>query len=230
MTVHLAQSSPTAHIAAYDGSSAMVDATRRRVQDGPLSHRISVEQRDLAADCSSLEPFDLVWASHVVHHLPDQIFVLESMRRNLRTGGRLALAEGGLASRCLPWDLGIGEPGLELRLDVAREASFRNLRRSLAGAIRAPGSWPTLLRTAGFNHVSSQTFLMDVPEPLDTVTRSIIIEQLRFDLAHLGSAGLVSAEDVATLTVLLDPESPHFLERRNDMHYLSAVTVHVART
>ena len=230
MTVQLAQASPMAQVLAYDGSSAMVDATRLRLEDGHLSHRISVEQRDLAVDLGSLEPFDLIWASHVVHHLPDQIAMLDSMRRCLRTGGRLALAEGGLPSRTLPWDLGIGEPGLELRLDVAREATFRNLRRNLAGGVRAPGSWPTLLRSAGFSDVSSQTFLVDVPEPLDTSTRSMIIEQLRFGLKHLEPAGLLSAEDTATLTVLLDPESPHFLGNRNDMHYLSAITVHVART
>lgn len=65
--------------------------------------------------------------------------------------------------------------------------------------------------------------------PADAPTRSVIVEQLRASRDRFGTTGLLSADDVATLDALTDPDSAHFVEHREDLHYLSAVTVHVAR-
>jgi hypothetical protein len=68
-------------------------------------------------------------ASGVVHHLPDQQATLNDMVTRLAPEGRLVLGEGELGGRSLPWDLGVGEPGLELRLGAAQERWFAAMRR-----------------------------------------------------------------------------------------------------
>lgn len=61
----------------------------------------------------------------------------------LAPGGRPALAEGGLASRHLPWDLGFGEPGHELRLQLAEDRWFAVMRISLPDPRPCPTAGPT---------------------------------------------------------------------------------------
>ena len=86
--------------------------------------------------------------------------------RVLRPGGRLALAEGGLAARHLPHDVGVGEPGLEGRLQAANEAWFNGMRARLPGSVRMPYGWAEALRRAGLTGVTSRSWLLEpAPDP-----------------------------------------------------------------
>jgi len=108
---------------------------------------------------------DVIWASASVHHLGDQQAAVDALATLLRPGGRLALAEGGLAAKHLPYDVGVGEPGLENRLQAAQEAWFVQMRANLPGSVRMPYGWPEALRRAGLR-AQTRTWLIEVPPPL----------------------------------------------------------------
>ena len=96
---------------------------------------------DLGGDLSAVRAAagpgaDLVWASGSVHHAGDQQRAVDTLAGLLAPGGRLALAEGGLPLRCLPWEVGVGEPGLEIRLDAAQDRWFARMRGHSRGRCR----------------------------------------------------------------------------------------------
>lgn len=227
MAVHLAGAFPDAEIVAGDLTEAMLVATRARILATGLSHRVAVRPIDLTVAAAD-DRFDLVWASAVIHHLADQVAGLSMLRDRVRPAGRLALAEGGLRIRRLPWDLGVGRPGLEGRLDRAGEEMFGRLRTELASAVPAPHGWPRLLRDAGFDRVRSRTFLLDHSSPVSAAVIDVVVEQLAEARARYSAAGLLAADDDDTLRQLTDERSDHFVARRDDVFYLTAATVHLA--
>jgi SAM-dependent methyltransferase len=213
------------------------------LDDGPEPLRAAVEA-----------PADLVWASASVHHAADQQAAINSLASLLAPGGRLALAEGGLPSRHLPWDLGIGEPGLELRLDAAQDRWFAAMRNSLPGSVPMPYGWTEALNRAGLTGVTTRTWLTERPVPLSTKDRERVVTQFQQRIswlrpsspaapghhdgpdhqhghehapAHSPLEPALPAEDLAVWDQLLDPDSPHFLGRRTDLAALSARSIHV---
>ncbi|PRX43557.1 methyltransferase family protein [Prauserella shujinwangii] len=167
---------------------------------------------------------DLVWGSAVVHHLPDQQAAVNRFAEMLRPGGLLAVAEGGLETSCLPWDVGVGTPGLEQRLNAARNAWFGELRAGMPEAVRMPHGWTTALRRAGLVGTSSFTYLIDHPAPGGPLVQEFAAERLGW-LAEIAE-DRVSAEDSDAARRLLDPEAPEYLGHRDDVFVLSARTVH----
>ncbi|WP_091457068.1 class I SAM-dependent methyltransferase [Actinokineospora iranica] len=184
---------------------------------------------DAAADgLADLVPAaDLVWASRVVHHLPDERRGVAGLARLLRPGGVLALGEGGLSTRCLPWDVGVGEPGLQDRLIAARGEWFAEMRAGIEGAVRTPVGWNRVLGEAGLVDITSFSYLVDLPAPAS--------EQVRLSVADwLGMYARVCAErlsesDQAALARLLDPTGPDWVAARDDVFVLGASTVHLGR-
>src|SRR6266545_8114377 len=112
MTVLLAQAvGPAGRVVAVDAEPSALAAVHNRLSDLGLDDRVELIRHDLQpADSSSTSPqdarapfgddFDLIWAAHAIHHLPDQAAAVRSLAGWLRPGGRLALAEGGLRMRC----------------------------------------------------------------------------------------------------------------------------------
>jgi hypothetical protein len=133
-------------------------------------------------------PADLIWASASVHHAADQQAAIDALASLLGPGGRLALAEGGLPSRNLPWDIGLGEPGLELRLDAAQDRWFKAMRESLPGSVPLPYGWTDALTRAGLTGVTTKSVLTEQPVPLSDEKRTQVIEQLRHRVARLTPA------------------------------------------
>ncbi|MEU4803039.1 methyltransferase [Actinosynnema sp. NPDC023587] len=193
----------------------------------------TVRVRPVLADLAAEQPADiagpahLVWASRVVHHLPDQRRGVGDLVAALAPGGWLALGEGGLESRCLPWDLGIGEPGLHDRLAHARAEWFVRMRESMPGSVRLPVGWNTVLTDAGLVEVTAFSYLVDHPAPAKPVVRELVVQQLQW-LAEVGAQRLHAADRHA-LTRLLDPDDPAFIGRRDDVFLLSTGTVHLGR-
>lgn len=140
MTLALLARSPDAQVDAVDGEPMMLDAARRRLTAAGLDAQVEFRLGDLDSLELAEAAYDLVWVGSVVHHLPDQQSGVDRLAALLRPGGRLALGEGGLPLRCLPYDLGIGRPGLEARLSAAQAAWFNALRAAMPGAVRAPGA------------------------------------------------------------------------------------------
>ncbi|GAA0723350.1 class I SAM-dependent methyltransferase [Dactylosporangium roseum] len=134
MTVALARRmGPDATVVAADHNRAVLDAARAVTEAAGVRAEFAVV--DLDGDLSALPEADLVWSSAAVHHAGDQQRTIERLVALLRPGGTLALAEGGFRPRHLPWDLGVGEPGLEIRLDAAQDRG----RPADVGAVARPG-------------------------------------------------------------------------------------------
>lgn len=172
-------------------------------------------------------PADLVWASGSVHHAGDQQAAVDALAAVLGPGGRLALAEGGLPARSLPWDLGIGEPGLELRMEAASDRWFAGMRAALPGSVPMPYGWLETLRRAGLTSVSTRTLLIERPTPLGPDDREHVTRRLQNWVDRVRPTGFLSADDLATWDRLLDPADPHWLGNREDLSELSARSIHV---
>ena len=226
MTVLLAEAvGPRGRVVAMDGEPALLAATAQRCGHAGVGDRVSTVQHDVAEGALPVERLDLLWAAGVVHHIPDQQAAVDRLAAALASAGRLALAEGGLASRCLPWDLGVGRPGLESRLGAAEEAWFADMRADLAGARRTPYGWASVLTAAGLTDVTARSFLLDRPAPLDAGTRTHVVDSLAVRVERVGDR--LGADDRDAWERLLDPDRPDHLGRRDDLHLLAATTVHV---
>ncbi|WP_285746207.1 class I SAM-dependent methyltransferase [Lentzea sp. NBRC 105346] len=173
------------------------------------------------------KPADLVWASRVVHHLPDQLKAVKRLVGALAPGGWLALAEGGLEGRMLPWDLGVGEPGLQDRLAAARAEWFCTMREGIPGAVQLPVGWNVALGDAGLGEISAFSFVIDHPAPAKQVVRDWAVERLGW-LAEVCGPRL-HASDRAALRRLLNPRDSEFLGARDDVFMLMTDTVHMGR-
>lgn len=168
---------------------------------------------------------DLVWAANVAHHLPDQRRAVGALVGWLAPGGCLALAEGGLSMRCLPWDVGVGEPGLQDRLTAAHGIWFRGMRTGMPGAVRLPVGWNLVLADAGLADVGSFSYLVDVPAPLTDSGRAAVVSWL--DWMGRATSELLDRDDLATIARLVDPDDIAYVGRRDDVFMLKASTVHL---
>ncbi|MGP3985459.1 class I SAM-dependent methyltransferase [Streptomyces sp. 3N207] len=225
-TIALAHAFPGAETVAVDSTPALLERARARAEREGLASRITIREAELPADLPDLGTAELIWTSNVVHHFGDQRAALETFAGALRPGGVLAVREGGLPTRFLPRDIGIGRPGLQARLDAADEDWFTAMRTELPGHARTVEDWPALLVAAGLAPTGSRTFLTDLCAPLDPVARAHV--RARVERFRDGLADSLSAEDLATLGTLLDDASPDGILRRPDVFYLTATTVHTA--
>ncbi|WP_235921849.1 class I SAM-dependent methyltransferase [Lentzea tibetensis] len=217
------------------GTLVLVDGTPEALDAATSAARAvgSVTVKPVLADLAGEDPAgfagsaDLIWGSRVVHHLPDQLKALKRLVGALASGGWLAVAEGGLEARFLPWDLGVGEPGLQDRLAAARADWFCTMRENLPGAVQLPVGWNVALGDAGLGEVSAFSFVIDHPAPAKQVVRDWAVERLSW-LAEVTGARL-HASDRAALRRLLNPQDSEFLGGRDDVFMLMTDTVHLGR-
>jgi SAM-dependent methyltransferase len=195
-----------------------------RMEDGPAALR----------EAAGGAP-DLVWVCAAVHHVPDQQRAVDDLAAALAPGGRLALAEGGLPAHCLPWDVGVGAPGLEGRLVAAQQDWFGRMRAALPGTVPMPYGWPEALRHAGLTDVATRTFLVERAVTPDSPAMAALLESLEHRVERLTSdvsltgEDPLAADDLAAWQRLLDPDDPAWLGHRGDLHHLEARSVHVGR-
>jgi len=230
MAVALAAAAPAAQVVAIDGDETVLAGARRNA--GAAGADVRFVLADVAAGPAVLAerigaPADLLWASAVVHHAPDQQAVVADLAALLAPAGRLALAEGGLRARQLPWDVGVGEPGLEVRLDAAQDRWFAGMRGALPGVLPMPYGWLEALRRAGLVGVTTRSVLIERPAPLSPADRSTVVESLRWRVDRLRGTGLLAATDEQTWACLLDPADQSFLGHRADIYHLEARSVHI---
>jgi SAM-dependent methyltransferase len=215
-----------------DAVPELLEAARSHVEQaiaGVPEVEVSAIQVDAASDDlpDLVSGADLVWASRVVHHLPDQQQGIAGLVRVLAPGGWLALAEGGLGTRCLPWDVGVGEPGLADRLAAVHDAWFADMRAGMPGAVRMPYGWTTALANAGLVDVSSSSYLTDRPAPAAELVRQSVADWLSWYAAVAGER--LDQADQLAVSRLLDPIDPAYVGARDDVFILSASTVHLGQ-
>lgn len=214
-----------------DAVGELLDAATAHVREVAAGSPVVVEA--VQADASSeqlvdqLPPADLVWASRVVHHLPDQQRAIDELTRVLAPGGWLALGEGGLATRCLPWDLGIGEPGLGNRLTAARDNWFIGMRGGMPGVKSLPVGWNKALEAAGLTGVFSFSYVIDHPAPASEAVRQSVVDWLAW--MYGVSEDQLSDSDRTTVARLLDPTDEAYLGLRDDVFILGASTVYLGQ-
>lgn len=224
MSCVLAEAFPEARTVAVDGAAALLDRVAARAERLGLGARVTTHHAELPEGLDEdLGTADLIWSSRAVHHLGDQQGALDGLARALRPGGLLAIAEGGLPMRFLPRDIGIGRPGLQARLDAAREDWFQAMRAELPGSTSVVEDWPALLTRAGLAAAGSFTLLLDLPAPLDGPARTYLHAELTRLRESMGEP--LDTEDRKTVDQLLEPEAPEGILRRPDAFLLSASTV-----
>jgi SAM-dependent methyltransferase len=212
-------------VVGFDRDPRLLAIARRRAADAGFAGRVGWSCA--AVDALPVEPgsADVVWASGVVHHLPDQQAAIGTLAALLRPGGRLALIEGGLPLRCLPFDIGVGRVGLEARLDEARSRWFADMREELRGP-PLPYGWPEALRRAGLVDVRARSFLAEAPPPLDDFGRQVAERHLRSALTELDDR--LAPDDRDTIARLLDPDDAAYVGRRDDLMVTAVRTLNVA--
>ncbi|MFJ2022546.1 class I SAM-dependent methyltransferase [Streptomyces sp. NPDC087897] len=223
----LAEVFPGAEVVAVDATPALLERATNRARRLGLGDRFRTLTAELPADIGILDEADLIWAGNSLHHLGDQRAALAGFASLLRPGGTVALVEGGLPTRRLPRDIGIGEPGLEARMGAAAAARFERMRSELPGAQRETEDWRALFSAVGLAPQGTRSFLLDLPAPLSGPAREHVVASIAREREVLGD--LLTSEDSAVLERLLDPEDPEGLHHRPDVHLLSARTVHLGR-
>lgn len=218
---------PEAAVTAADGSRPLLERAAARADRLSVGDRISTLPLDLAdpAQWSALPRADLAWISGVLHHLPDPLRAAEAIRERLSPGGSLVAVEGGLPVRWGPEDLGLGRPGLQARLDAAAIEGLTVLPPP--HTVRLDIDWTALLRAAGFPQVRTRSWLQEIPAPVPDRVRARIRDHLATLRRSFGDR--LADDDRATVDRLLDPAEPQGIARRDDLFWLTARTLHVAR-
>ncbi|WP_137992318.1 class I SAM-dependent methyltransferase [Streptomyces vilmorinianum] len=227
VTALLAEAFPAAEVVAVDASPELLERARARAEARGLGARVSTLHAELPAGFDDLGEADLIWAGNSLHHLGDQRAALAAFAGLLRSGGLVALVEGGLPGRHLPWNTGIGRPGLEARLDAVNAEWFGEMREGLPEAKEEVDDWRALLAAAGLTPSGTRSFLTDVPAPVPAVVREQIVAHFTHQREVMGER--LADDDRNTLERLLDPAEPESLHRRTDLFHLTARTVHTAR-
>lgn len=218
----LTEAFPSAEVVAVDQSETLLKRAR-----GRGAGKVRTLRADLPEEFGTLPAADVIWSSNAVHHLPDQLAALRELGARLRPDGLLAVVERGLSPRFLPRDIGMGRPGLQVRLEALVEEAFTAMRDELPGSVRVWEDWPALLAAAGLHPTGTRSFLIDLPAPLEPRVREVLHTRLTLARDRVGDR--LDPEDREVLDRLIDRDAPEGILRRPDAFYLAASTVHTAR-
>ena len=200
-----------ATVTAVDASGPLLGRAAARAMRLGVAGRVRTRVGDLsdAVAVSAEEPADVVWASMVLHHVPDQPAALAAIHAGLRDGGWLAIAEFGAPLQCLP-DSALGDAaGVWARCQAAVRSWLPDPVAGDAPALRAA------LLAAGFAHVEQREMTIAIPSPLTPAARRYVV-QFYSRLREI-VATRVHAADLVVLDTLLDAANPLGLHQRADL-------------
>jgi SAM-dependent methyltransferase len=214
-------------VTALDIEAALLENVEELLADMPYAGGVSYEQASIDTLPFPDAAFDLVWCSRVIHHMPDQLAAVREIRRVLKPGGRFAMREDGFLMQLLPFDIGLGQPGLDERINAARAWEFARVRPSISDAVPYPFGWTQLLTDAGFPHGTVRSFVFEALPPFDDDLGKFVVRHWGRPLEEAETRARLSPEDQQVLEQLVDAHSPHFLLKRPDLHFVKVSTVHV---
>jgi ubiquinone/menaquinone biosynthesis C-methylase UbiE len=207
-----------AQVDALDESQEELDKAVQLLAGTTYAGRVTFHKADIHQLPFDEAAFDLVWCSRVLHHTPDHIKAVRELTRVIKPGGRLAVREGGLPLRILPFDVSVGEPGLQDRIQVANNRWFAAMQQATLGKSPFPYGWTRLLREAGLERVTARTFVLDAFPPFEPEVANWFVHQLRRPLERDEYGEFLSADDQYTVKLLTEPDSPHYIINRDDLH------------
>jgi SAM-dependent methyltransferase len=229
MTMLLAEAiGPFGSVVALDASPEKIDATRHLLAQSPYDDRVVCRRENLPTLSFPDSAFDLIWCSRVIHHLPDQVAGATELRRILKPGGRLVIREDKLLPQFLPFDIGVGRPGLERRLDVLRGQWSINYRSS-SDNVRYPYGWLQLLSDAGFSQVMAKSFLYELLPPFTPDQRHFMRDWLQIPLKNETQFRYLDPEDAQTIEAITDPNSPDYVLNRPDLHFMEVTSIYLGQ-
>ncbi len=219
ITTWLAEQVPQGLVLGLDLASGHLRHARQRLVRSSLP--LNFFQADLLRLPLSLGQFDLIWSSNALNHLHNPVAGLRSLRRLLRSGGRLVLGQSAfLPDMFFAWDA-----RLEQAVTLACRRYYRDkygLAEQDTSAVRNLFGW---LQRAGFHEVQARTILIERTPPLTPPDEHYFIEGVFKGYWGHRVQPYLSAADWDTLTALCDPGSPDFCLRRPDFHHLQTFTV-----
>ncbi len=225
-TCELARIFPEAEVIAVDSSPAMLERAGRRIAAHGLDGRVRTHLQDLSGDLVELAPADVIWASMALHHVGDEVALLQVLRTMLAPDGLLALVEFGDPMRVLPDNLDVGNPGLVERIDQASATWFAAMRAGLPGAALS-ADLTTMLNRAGFEVVASRLAAERLDPPLSAGARKLAVGYLTRVSGQL--AAYLDAADRSAIDILVDREDPRSVVHRPDVRIAASRQIVIAR-
>lgn len=198
-----------------------LDLSLPHLQAARREHRFPLVQCDAERLCFRDAAFDFIWSCNTVNHFTDSVAGLETLRRSLRDGGRMALAQSGLLPEMFfAWDAPLD--------DAVRTACHRYYRERYDLPVTATASVRAifgLMCAAGFRDISMRTYVLERTQPLTAADRDYFQEAV-FD----GAWGeriwpYLAPADVEKLRRYCDPNSPDYCLERRDFHHLQTISV-----
>jgi len=206
----------------FDRDEQRIGIARRRLREAGLAERVELQVGDLFDQPYPSDSMSLIWCSHVLHGLADLPRAARILAAMTAPGGRLVVRENRVGQSWLPYDIGVGEPGLEHRLEAAFLRWFLEDRRRRG---RYPHGWTHLLRKTGLVGVHARSFLHELEPPFDRAQQEYLGARLRRLAAFAG----VSEADRQLVERLLHPNDPAYVFLRDDLYFLAVSTIYVGR-
>lgn len=224
---------PGGEVVGLDANPHLIKWNRNQAKGTAVARQVHFQEGDVLHLPFEDGTFDLVWCSRVVHGLNDQVAGVRELARVVRPGGRVVLREGGLPPQFLPFDVGLGDPGLESRLGVAHVQRFATWRASLPNGVAYPYGWSHLLREVGLHAVMPKSFLYEFASPLEASQKDYLEAWLSGWLNSArndpGQTRLLATQDTSVLEHLLDPTGQQYVFARDDLHGMVVETMYVGQ-
>jgi len=219
-------------VTGIDADVPSLEKARQLLAATSFADRVMFSEENILQLPFANDQFDLVWCSYALHHIEDKLAAAHEVQRVLKPGGRFAIREGGLPLQMLPFDIGLGEPGLQERLHLADSQWFAAMTRdTMPHEVLYPYGWLQLLLDMGLINVTARTFTLDLLPPFDSVQSAFVISRLQRPLDRdQGEYGpFLSDKDRKTIGQLLDPQSTHYIVRRTDLHVRYGSSIYVGQ-
>lgn len=185
------------------------------------SHHVPLVQADGGRPCFREGTFDFVWSCNTINHLDAPVEALRELRRALRGGGRLALAQSGLLpDMFFAWDA-----PLEDAVRAACHRAYRERYGLTPEDIAGVRGLVRLLRSAGFSAVTTRTYVVERAQPLRPEDRDYLRHAIFEGAWGEKVLPYLSPDERARLRMNCDPASPAYCLDREDFHHVQTLTV-----
>lgn len=205
-------------ISAIDLAPENIDAINSYLKQHPFSCEIETRVGNLTELPYESQAFDAIWCANVTQYFDEKELkqTLREFSRVLRPAGLLAIKEVDISF----WQYQPLEPGLIFRWVEWAKNQTENTQT--LGALRGTRI-PTWMRSAGFEIVKRQTFLVERWSPLTSIEREFITDNLSF-MANIAIESDLSIDDREVWARIKDSpdyilSDPDFCYR--DIHVLS---------